>query len=315
MRFLRSRRALLALACLSSALIAACGGGGDIKSQFQPTRVIAFGDAFSDLGQNANRRYSINYGGADVWTQQLASRYGTSITANAAGGLSYATGSARVNARPDAAGNPATPSIKEQIDLYNGTFRDSDLVVVQGGIGDIIAEVGEQLNNGQAAAQTQADVVQAARDLATQVRRVANAGATHVLVVGPYNLGRSPWATVVGSALLENLSNRFNERLLIDIADLGTKVLYVDAAFYFNLVTANPPSYSFTDVTSLACNSVDAGPGIGTGANQVNSALCTGATLNAVNAPTTLFADRVYFTPAGHQSFGNYAYDRLRQRW
>lgn len=315
MRFLRSRRALLALACLSSALIAACGGsGGDIKSQFQPTRVIAFGDAFTDVGQNGTR-YSINYGGADVWLQQLAGRYGLGVQPSAAGGLVYATGSARVNARPDAAGNAATPSIKEQIDLYNTTFRDSDLVVVQGGIGDIVAEVGEQLNGGQLAAQTRADVIQAARDLATQVRRVVNAGATHVLVVGPYNLGRSPWAPVAGAALLEDLTVRFNERLLIDISDLGNRVLYVDAAFYFNLLTANPSNYSFVDVTSLACNSFDAGAGIGTGAGQVNSALCTPATLNAVNPSTTLFADRVYFTPAGHQAFGNYAFDRLRERW
>ena len=37
--------------------------------------------------------------------------------------------------------------------------------------------------------------------------------------------------------------------------------------------------------------------------------------VSAIPLGTTLFADRLYFTPAGHSSFGGYAFDRLKDRW
>ena len=52
------------------------------------------------------------------------------------------------------------------------------------------------------------------------------------------------------------------------------------------------------------------------GAGQVNSALCTPANLPAGRDPLSyVFADPVYLTPFAHRSFGDYAYDRIRQRW
>ena len=64
------------------------------------------------------------------------------------------------------------------------------------------------------------------------------------------------------------------------------------------------------------CTSVDPGPGIGTGAGQVNSNLCTPNTIAAgLDYTLYLFADRVYPTPRGHQLFGDYAYDRIRNRF
>jgi phospholipase/lecithinase/hemolysin len=314
----RLRRALLALACVSSALLASCGGG-DIVSQFNPGRLVVFGDAFSDLGQNGTR-YTVNgSGGVDNWTQQLASRYGLSVAARNAGGTSYATGSARVAAKPDAAGNAATPTVAEQVDAFlgAGSFSATDLVVVSGGVGDLIAEGAAAMAGTQTADQAQAAVEQAGRNLGAQVRRVVDAGATHVVVVGPYNLGRSPWARAAGQqGLMENLTTRFNEALLVSIVDLGSKVLYVDAALYFNLVTGNAVSYGFDNVTGVACASVDPGAGIGIGAGQVSSALCnTGTLAGGISLGTTLFADPVYVTPAAHVRFGDYAFDRLRQRF
>jgi hypothetical protein len=73
--------------------------------------------------------------------------------------------------------------------------------------------------------------------------------------------------------------------------------------------------YGVTDITSIACNSADPGNGIGIGPGQVSSALCTDNTLATSNAPTTLFADPVYFTREGNFDFGNNAYDRVHERW
>src|SRR5215212_7474910 len=124
------RRALLALASVSVLLLAACGSG-TIESQLQPTRVIVFGDAFSDLGQTGSR-YTVNDGSVNVWTAQVAASFGVSLATAASGGTSYATGNARIVTHPDAAGNALTPTIKEQIDTFlaSGRIGANDLVII-----------------------------------------------------------------------------------------------------------------------------------------------------------------------------------------
>ena len=93
-------------------------------------------------------------------------------------------------------------------------------------------------------------------------------------------------------------------------------MLYVDSAYYVNLYTSSPGSYSFDNATTPVCTSVDAGNGIGIGTNEVNSALCTTSTLlSGASQDKYVFADAVYMTPSAHRQLGDYAYDRLRARW
>jgi len=190
----RLRRALLTLACLSGALLAACGGG-QVDSRFTPSRIVSFGDAFTDLGQNGSR-YTIN--GDDLvnhWLVQLASRWGLSVSAAVSGGNGYATGSARVTTKPDAGGSITTPTVTEQLDRFlaaGGSFGANDLVVIGAGIGDVVAEVGQTKAGAQDQTQAAADVAQAGKDLGALVRRVVQAGGQHVVVVGPYNLAARP---------------------------------------------------------------------------------------------------------------------------
>jgi phospholipase/lecithinase/hemolysin len=311
------RRALLALASAAALLAAACGSS-TIESQLQPSRIVAFGDGFSDLGQ-AGSRYTVNDGTANVWLHELAARFGLTLTATAAGGTSFATGNARINTKPDAAGNSATPTVTEQVDqfLAGNAIGANDLLVINGGIADIVAEMAKVNSGAQTSDQMIATVKQAGRDLGAQVRRLVQAGGAHVMVVGTYDLGKSPWATITGqAALLSDASGRFNDQLLLSIVDLGANVLYVDAALEFNLMVASPPSFNLTDVTNPVCTSVDPGPGIGTGAGQVNSALCNTSTLLAgADYTRFLFADRIYPTPQGHRTFGDFAFDRIRARF
>jgi phospholipase/lecithinase/hemolysin len=318
MPFQGLRRAALAAAVCVATLLSACGGGQTV-SAFTPSRVVAFGDASVDLGQVGGARYSINGTGGQVWTERLASRFNLGLTTAAAGGTSYATGSARVVATPDAAGNAAVPTVADQISTFlaAGAPASGDLIVVSAGTGDVIAQMAGVTAGTQTSAQAQSNLEQAGRDLGAQVRRLVNAGALHVVVVGPYNLGRSPWAVTTNqTSLLQTLSSRFNEAMLVSIVDLGAKVLYVDAALHFNLVTSNPQAYNLTNNTTPVCTSVDPGAGIGIGAGQVNSALCTGNTLAAGLDPgVAVFADPVYFTPAAHVSFGDNAWTRVRSRW
>ena len=323
------RRAWLHAACASALLLAACGGSSIVQG-FTPTRVVAFGDASADLGQNG-RRFTVNDGSVNNWTQFVAEAYGQRLTPSSAGGLSFAVGNARVTAKPDAAGNASTPTVKEQIDTFlaSGTLNESDLVIVSAGYSDVIVQAQAVMDGRISAAEAQVNVEQAAQDLSDQVRRLVNAGAKHVLVSGPYDMSKSAWAAQTGQGtLLQHLSalsgntgadqpRSFNERLLISMVDLGDNVLYVDSALEFNLETGNPTSSAFalTDVTNPVCTSVDPGPGIGTGPGQVNSNLCTTDTVGGRDPQAFLFADRVYPTPHGHRIFGDFAFNRSHDRW
>src|SRR5262245_35707905 len=97
MAFQWMRRALTGLAAAALLLLGACGSS--IESQFHPTRAIAFGDGFSDAGQTG-AKYTVNDGSLS-WVQHAAASYGVTMTPAAQGGTAYATGNARVVAKPD----------------------------------------------------------------------------------------------------------------------------------------------------------------------------------------------------------------------
>ncbi len=311
------RRTVVVAACASAALLAACGSS-TTESALTPERFIAFGDAYSDAGQKGSL-YTVNDGSVGNWTQQLASRYSKTLTPVSTGGLSYATGNARVTAKPDAADDATTLTITEQVDrfLATGSFKANDVVFINAGPSDVISGMAAV----RAGTLTPADMVAASRkagqELAAQVRRLVTAGAQHVMVTGTYDLGKTPWATAINQvSLLSDASSRFNDGLLVNIVDLGANVLYLDSAYYVNLYVSSPGSYGFDNATTAVCTSVDPGNGIGTGTGQVNSARCNTSTLLPdAKQDKYVFADQVYMTPSAHRQLGNYAYDRLRARW
>lgn len=328
MTSLWSRRGVLTAACATAAATLAGCGSSTIESALVPSRIISFGDGFSALGAAGASRYTVNDGSVNIWAQQLAASYGFTLTSVADGGLAYGQGNARVNNAVDAAGGTAT-SISAQIDAFlaSNTFGANDLVLINGGISDIVYQTQLFVNGTITNEQLLVNVDQAGRDFGAQIQRLVAAGAKYVLVVGTYGMGRSPWATAIGqTALLDKLSyagetgagrpRSFNEALLVTIVNSGANVLYVDASFYFNLVTGTPTAYAFTDATTVVCTSSDGGAGIGTGAGQINSALCnTGTIGTGLDYSKYVFADRVYFTPQAHRLFGNYAFEALRRRF
>jgi phospholipase/lecithinase/hemolysin len=309
------RRALWALAPILA--LAGCGSG-TIESQLTPTRIVVFGDGLSDLGQRGSR-FTVNDGSINVWSQQVAADYGLNLTPAVAGGTSYATGNARIALKPDAAGDATTPTIKDQIDTFlaTHTIGPTDLIMVSGGTADLIAEMVKVNAGAQTQDQMLANMKQAGRDLAGQVRRLVQAGATHVIAVGTYQLGKSPWAASIGkTALLDSASIGFNDELLVSMVDLGANVLYVDTALQFNLMVSSPVSFGLNNAVDPVCTSIDPGPGIGTGAGQISSALCTTATLlPGVDYSQFLFADRVYPTPQGQRQLGEFAFSRIHNRF
>ncbi|MDR7378497.1 phospholipase/lecithinase/hemolysin [Rhodoferax ferrireducens] len=324
MTVLSLRRAFLGLACASAALLAACGSS-TTESALTPSRIIAFGDAFSVVTPGA--KYTVNDSSINNWVTQFASSYGLSVAPNASGGQVYAQGNARIGTKPDAAGSSTTLTVTEQVDTFlaGNSLGANDVVLINGGISDLVVDMAAVTAGSLSESQMQANAAQYGKDLGAQVRRLVNAGGKHVVVVGPYNLGITPWATTLGKTdLLKQSSSKFNEAMLVSIVDLGSTVLYIDATYYFNLVSATPTGYGFVTESTLhdsytpkiACTSVDSGAGIGTGSNQVNSSLCTTSTIaSGVTYDQYLFADNLYFTPLGQRLFGLYAYDKVHLRW
>ncbi len=313
----RVRRFLLAGSV--ALLLAACGGGSEVYSDFKPTRAVAFGDSMTYLGlADGTGRYTVNSDGTtNLWALQLAERYGITLARSAAGGKGYAEAHARVTGSTDARGVAASTSVKQQIDsfLAAGNPTAADLVMVGAGTGDLIAEGAAAIAGTKTEADARTAALQAARDLAAQVKRLLDAGAKHVVVLSPYNLGRTPWARAASrTTFLENLTLDFNDELKVALNGNADRVLFVDGLLQMNLLTGS----SAYDSTTISCSAatVSASNALGVGTNKEDSSACTSSTLvTGYDAGKYLFADPVYPTPLAHRSLGNYAYDQLRRRW
>jgi len=299
-----TRRAALALVCGSAvALLAACNSS--IYRALKPTRFISVGDGFADVGQNGYR-FTIN-DGTPNWTQQLAANYGLPLESSTTGGWSYAQGYAHV-ATPDTTSGTRAPSVQQQIDqvLARDTFTATDVVLVGGGIADIVDAVNA---TGISAATTNAAQA-AGTALGEQVIRLVNAGATHVLVTGVYNLGTSPWARALNQSKDQNediqkLTDAYNAAIKQAIVKQGANVLFVDPALFFNLIyNGNYVSHPKDPVCTTP-----------------NVTTCTNDTLiEGADPAQYLFADSLYFTPTAQRmfasdSYGNSAYAAIRDRW
>ncbi len=314
MAFERAFRILLAGAL--ALLLASCGGGSSVVTDFHPTRVVVFGDAMADmkLGSGATGLYTINGDGStNNWVRQLASYYGlTPLDVNV-----KAKAHARITNNVDAVGGSAA-SVTSQISGWTGGFTANDLVVVSAGTSDLIAEGYQAVKASPSQTESAAtlNVQQAARELATQIRQLVTNGAQHVVVLSPYNMGNTPWATAATrTTFLQNLTNEFYIELVYYISDLSDKVLVVDARVQMNALVI---STSFKG-SNMACTTIAAGVGIGIGSGNVDSSLCNSATsgdlVSGYDANKYLFADGVYPTPLAHRQLGDYAYNKLRVRW
>ncbi len=189
--------------------------------------------------------------------------------------------------------------------------------MINGGSSDLIVAMQAVIAGSMTADAMLAAATQTGVDLGAQVRRLVNAGAKHVLFASAYDLSKTPWAATIDQKdLLYKATRALNDSLKVSIVDLGANVLYLDTEYYVNLYVNSPGSFSFSVTDKPVCTSIDPANGIGIGTNQVNSLLCTSATLVAGADPLQyVFADPIYLTPSAHLQLGDYAYDQLTLRW
>jgi phospholipase/lecithinase/hemolysin len=268
-----------------------------------PRRFISFGDGLSDVGQGTTGlRYTINDGTVNTWADRLASRYSLTLTAQSAGGQGYAEG--------HAVGDPLPRTLTQQVDAFfaatntANTLTSNDVVLINLPLSDVLTPVA-QVKAGtlsEAAALAQIDV--SGKAYVTLVNRLIAAGAKYILVMGAYDLGKSPWAIAQAQvALFTAASIKLNDSFKLAAVNLGANVLFVDAASLVNRNVLAPGTYGFTNINTAVCTTTSA-------LSCTSSTLVSGATATAY-----LFADSIYLTPAGNQQLGDYAYTQLSGRW
>jgi GDSL-like Lipase/Acylhydrolase len=258
-----------AIPFILAALLCGCGSGSStvngVNTKVTPTiasaRVIAFGDAVSDVGQNG-ARYTVNdaaVNGSMTLTERIAADFGFSTIAPvnsgvlAGGAYSYAKGGATIAA------------VGQQIDAFvaaGNQLTDNDLVVVTAGTQDIIDNATAYYAQTITADQAKANIASAVGALVVKIQKLTNeAGAKHVLVVTPINVARTPWGLAKGAnypsssadyAFLETLSvatsgdatvGSFAGQLSFQIGQAfpssssGLKVLLADISNFSNLIT------------------------------------------------------------------------------
>lgn len=255
---------------IAAGLLAACGGGVS-SDDFNPVRILSFGDEASVLDDSAStgnaRKYSIN--GLDdddkldctvnrIWIQIVAAAYGHTFP------QCNPLKTADLPSRAYAVAGARVADVEAQITahLAGGTgFTGDDLVTVFVGTHDVLDAYGDRAGTTTAALVERIEARGVA--LGEQIKRIAAAGGK-VLVVTVPDLGASPFglaeekAEAGRAALLTRLAERFNARLRTTLPDDGGRS--IGLVLYNELVDAllDKDSTTFGNKTDAACDTTKA---------------------------------------------------------
>ena len=280
-----------------AALLTACGSGSTFQP-LNPTRVISFGDGYSDVGQTGGK-FTVNDGTQNIWVERVASSYGKTITAKVSGGLGFATGGADVNA------------IAAQITAFlPGNIGASDLLIIDAGVAELAALATANPTNNAA---LNAAATASGRALAAQVLRLTAAGAKHVVIANAPDLGKTPFATLqTRTVALTAASRAFNDSLKVSLASVTDNVLLVDNEAYVNTLFSNPSNLGAGGTAITAST-----PACRTATFNTNT--CTTATLNigvtTLTYNLSLYADDRHLAPSAHRLLGDNAFSKIKARW
>jgi phospholipase/lecithinase/hemolysin len=319
-------------------------------------------------------KFTTNSATGTVWVENLAATLGILVTpaemgfnnqsvacpaaANpllASTCTGYAQGGAMVTARNGYGRDPATGAgtltfpLAMQIDNHLtrfGSFKDSDLIIVEGGLNDVFAafeafaaqaqQIQAQAQAGAisvdqanlqlfgAQSEAQAKLKQAAFELAGYVRtKILAHGGKYVAVATVPDTSSTPFGQQIGllsrdlQFALAELTHVFN--LWLREGLVGAPVRIVDATDVFNAVVADPAAFGMTNVTAFACDpakiSVLTG-GLVTDGTPVWCNSTPGAAYNTMvtgaSATTWFFADDVHPSTGGHKVLSDIITDQLK---
>ncbi|WP_431259465.1 SGNH/GDSL hydrolase family protein [Roseateles chitinivorans] len=306
---MKSVKRHLAVLLGATALLAACGGGGEQIDPFRPTRALAFGDESSVIRSDGTK-YTIN--GVDsttsavtcglnpVWTQQLAGHFG--LVFGECNPDKLATPTARMYAAAGAKVADVAAQIDRQFALDG--FNPKDLVTILAGANDVL-ELYAQFPAQDAA--TLGNAAQARGEaLGAQVNRIVDANG-RIILSTVQDLGLSPFAIKEKAAhadtdrvaLLSELSRRFNAGMRLKIRNDGHYIGLILTDELMGTMSRYPTLYGATNSTEGACLATSLPP------------VCTDKTLVAnATSGTHMWASDLLVSPVMHTNMANQAINR-----
>lgn len=301
------------LAC--AALLSACGGS-DIVGQLQPSRIVSFGDGYTELRAGAEWTVK-DVAQPVVWVRQLAERYnlaGGSLASVADGGFGYAQGGAALVCRDDAVhpctGSPS--SLAQQIAQarQNGHVTPDALMAIMIGATDGVHYATLARNGVIDDATLQQRMQAAGTALYQELRALTDAGLKVVVIKTP-KLGDTPLglADEALKAKLALATEALNGALLSLLGAEDTRIdgrdlALVDGERLFDINVGD-------DIESTAGFLPTREPACGVG---VTALACTGVAPGA-SSQSWVFAAEVYPTPGFHRYLGNETYNITRFRF
>ena len=320
----RARRALQGLAAaLGLTLLAACGGGTEQITPFDPTRYMVFGDEQSYITVDG-LKYTVNSLNSDgsgvdcltsssdpsrLWTQVLASAFG------------FTFAECNPNARPVTAFIYAKPGAKvddfvnqvADARVVHGQFGCRDMMSVLIGANDVI----DLFENVYLLDPTPANKTAVENELTARGARLGRAitaltdnnGPNFIVSTIPL-MNLTPYASLMAIAhpradvdnALHDFSNSFNTALRVNIPNDGSRWGLVELDALLQAGVNNPGGYSLNNVTDAVCLPAT----WGTAACTTNTLVPNG------NASSWLWASDKWMSWRAHQNLGNFARNRAQ---
>ena len=283
---------------------------------------------------------------ANVWVEWIGARLGVPITPaevgggttrrpcpSAASGLAanctgYAQGGARVTVSSPGGALPI--SLADQVASHNtrsvpgfkNGFDSGDIVFVFGGNNDPLTQAALVGAAATTPAAAVAAVQTAGTELATLVKNeILAKGATRVAVFLLPDGSASPRfaaADAQTKAFVAQLFAAFNTALLTGLS--GSSAQIIDSGAIFAAVRANPGSFGFTNVDSVACSAAKISAITGGQVTDGSSLFCNaspGVPFNGLatgaSASTYLFADGLHPTTGGHKFLADQVWGKLKE--
>lgn len=327
---------LMRIATLMAAcVLVGCGGASSTVNPLTPTRIIAFGDAFSTVDSSGYATYSVNTSSTDATVaSRIASIYGLTLKYRTSASAVIASGTAYSYA----AGTATASDTYTQIATYlaKNTPGAKDLFIITAGTQDIAAAA--PTNNTTA-------IATAATKLTDAVQLLTNAGAEYVLVMQPINVARTPPFLALNGVRPAGTYASYNSYAQALSYDSGTAcqsfscllstklnnafpatsshqpVLLVDLMSYFNLITGTTNTgtantfgtYGVTNPDLVVCTTASWTGYPTTTPSCTTSTLATTSTnqytSSAWTYATSVFAYDYFTTPYVNQLMGSYIYN------
>lgn len=291
-------RLLNALCLVAAALLSACGAGTTVDP-FKPNRVIALGDGYNV----ATATITGTTDTAVTVAQQVAVLFGVPDTDV----LNYAETDALikdpVTRHADLAASASLETqIQTAITAAGGAFTDKDLIIISIGTRDLISGVASAT---------------AAADLRELVSQLLDAKATHVLMMQPLELTKTPYVrdNSTREAAYKDKTVEFISEVTSSLNQMISRggyatnpVIYGGALLSsnFNIYTSKTKFLEFSTSTQTpACTAALT-------ADVLNG--CALADADA-NYEKILFADDINLTPAGNRWVARQMHTATARGW